>query len=247
MSHCVLDTNLSLSSPPVVPPPGSNLTLAPLRRSGPLCLSSWFITRVERPGTVSLGSFQCQLKVLVDRLLTVCPSHMKLWAGEAVSVHHVRTEELPPCSLPQLEARSDSGTVYVRHPAENLWDVHRAGGLLPIGSGFYCSKMQLQKSKIRNWGPLWFYIFFFLVVPLWSTEKRSVDRLLVPWSGPSGLQQLIPAEVWPSSGCSVLQLHHGAAPLLSDRLHPTGRELYYEERSFIMEWCALMFFLNLFT
>lgn len=54
-----------------------------------------------------------------------------------MSVHHVCTEELPPCSLPQLEARGDGGTLHVRHPAEILWDVHRARGWLLIGSGFY--------------------------------------------------------------------------------------------------------------
>lgn len=54
-----------------------------------------------------------------------------------MSVHHVCTEELPTCALPQLEARSDGGTLYVRHPAENDWDVHRARGLLLwVGSGF---------------------------------------------------------------------------------------------------------------
>lgn len=49
-------------------------------------------------------------------------------------VHHVRKEELPPCALPQLEARSDGGTLYVCHPTENLWDLHRARGLLLVGS-----------------------------------------------------------------------------------------------------------------
>lgn len=68
-----------------------------------------------------------------------------------MSVHHVCTEELPPCALPQLEARSDGGTLHVRHPAENLWDVHRARGLLLIGSEFYCSltkKINEIKSRI---------------------------------------------------------------------------------------------------
>lgn len=57
-----------------------------------------------------------------------------------MSVHHVCTEELPACALPQLEACSDGGPLYVRHPTENLWDVHRARGLLLIESGFYCFK-----------------------------------------------------------------------------------------------------------
>lgn len=48
-------------------------------------------------------------------------------------VHHVRKEELPPCALPQLEARSDGGSLHVRHPAENLWDLHGARGLLLVG------------------------------------------------------------------------------------------------------------------
>lgn len=47
-------------------------------------------------------------------------------------VHHVCTEELPARALPQLEARRDGGTLYVRHPAENHWDVHGARGLLLI-------------------------------------------------------------------------------------------------------------------
>lgn len=49
--------NLGLSSH--LPPPGSTLTLIPLRRSGLLSLSTWFITPVERPGeatTVSASS-----------------------------------------------------------------------------------------------------------------------------------------------------------------------------------------------
>lgn len=47
-----------------------------------------------------------------------------------MSVHYVGEEELQACAIPQLEARSDGGSLYVRHPAENLWDVHRARGLL---------------------------------------------------------------------------------------------------------------------
>lgn len=55
-----------------------------------------------------------------------------------MSVHHVRTEELQACALPQLEARRDGGTLYVRHPTENLGDVHRARGLLLVGIELYC-------------------------------------------------------------------------------------------------------------
>lgn len=87
---------------------------------------------------------RCQRLVMMwnpdrpQRWFIVLLSHrVQLWAGEAVSVHHVRTEELPPCSLPQLETRSDRGTLYVRHPAENPRDLHRARGLLLTGSGFY--------------------------------------------------------------------------------------------------------------
>lgn len=97
-----------------------------------------------------------------------------------MSVHHVCTEELPACALPQLEARSDSGTLYVRHPAENHWDFHRAGGLLLIGSGFYCSKTKIytNESKISIWGSS--MSFFFLSCYLWFTEEGSVDSLPMP-------------------------------------------------------------------
>lgn len=37
----------------LLPPPGSTLTSVPLRRSGLPFLSTWFITPVERPGSVS--------------------------------------------------------------------------------------------------------------------------------------------------------------------------------------------------
>lgn len=68
--------------------------------------------------------------------------------------------------------------------------------------------------QISTWG--WFAM-------LWFTEERSVNSLPVPWSGSPGIQQHVPAEVWPSAGCSVLHLHHGAAPLFPDCLNPTGR------------------------
>lgn len=87
---------------------------------------------MERAGKMSRGhgnshqTFVPAPDQLLSDLLSVS---VKLWVGEVVSFHHVRTEELPPRALPQLEARSDGGTLYVRNPAENLWDIHRARGL----------------------------------------------------------------------------------------------------------------------
>lgn len=58
----------------------------------------------------------------------------QLRVGEALSLHHVRTEELPPRALPQLEARRDGGALHVRNSAENPRDLHRAGGLPSVSS-----------------------------------------------------------------------------------------------------------------
>ena len=44
----------------------------------------------------------------------------------------------------------------------------------------------------------------------------------VPRPGPQGLQQQLPAEIRPPPGRSLLHVHHGAAPLLPDRVHPPG-------------------------
>ena len=69
LSLCAVRANLRLCSHP-----GSTLTLIPLRRSGLLSLSTWFITPVERPGMVLLSPspWQCQffIKALHD-------SHLK--------------------------------------------------------------------------------------------------------------------------------------------------------------------------
>jgi len=51
-----------LSSHLLLPPPGSTSTSIPLRRSGLLSLSTWFITPVERPGIITRPlRYQCQL------------------------------------------------------------------------------------------------------------------------------------------------------------------------------------------
>lgn len=79
--------------------------------------------------------------------------------------------------------------------------------------GVCCSDTQMNHGS---------HLFAFSLSTLF-TEEGSAGSLSMPRSRPSGLHQLVPAEVWPSAGCSVLHLHHGAAPLLTDRLHPTGR------------------------
>lgn len=115
-----------------LPPPGSTLTLILSRRSGLLSLFIWFIIPVERAGKVSQGHDLVKPSSQPStnfELTSSCLVPVKLWVGEVVPFHHVRTEELPPRALPQLEARSDGGTLYVRNPAENLWDIHRARGL----------------------------------------------------------------------------------------------------------------------
>ena len=55
-------------------------------------------------------------------------SSAQLRAGEVVPFHHVCEEELPPGSLPQLEARGDGGPLHVRHPAEQPRALHRPRG-----------------------------------------------------------------------------------------------------------------------
>ena len=62
-------------------------------------------------------------------------------------------------------------------------------------------------------------------LPPRPAEEGAADRLPVPRPGPPRLQQHVPAEVRPPAGGAVLHLHHGAAPLLPDRLHPAGRAL----------------------
>lgn len=95
-------------------------------------------------------------------------------------------------------------------------------------SGLDLTAPQQKETKLKislASGVLCDYKIFFLfpVFRLWFTEEGSVDSLPVPWSGPSGVQQHIPAEVWPSAGGSVLHLNHGTTPLLPDCLHPAGR------------------------
>lgn len=88
-------------------------------------------------------------------------------------------------------------------------------------------KVRSDSRQISMW--VWFVL-------LWFTEERSVNCLSVPWSGSPGIQQRIPAEVWPSAGCSVLHLHHGAAPLFPDCLNPAGRAPVWNssDRSYLM-------------
>lgn len=57
---------------------------------------------------------------------------------------------------------------------------------------------------------------------LLSQAQRTADRVSVPRPGPPGLQQQLPAEVRPPPGRALLHVHHGAAPLLADRVHPAG-------------------------
>lgn len=64
-----------------------------------------------------------------------------------MSVHNVRAEELPTCTVPQLEARSDGGTLYVRHPTENHWDVHRTRGLLLTLGLAFTSRRQTELTR----------------------------------------------------------------------------------------------------
>lgn len=61
-------------------------------------------------------------------------------------VHHVRAEELPPRALPQLEARRVGGALHVRHSAENLRDLHRAGGLPHVRQLIF--KMSEMKEQV---------------------------------------------------------------------------------------------------
>lgn len=74
-----------------------------------------------------------------------------------MSVHHVRTEELPPRALPQLEARGDGGALHVRHSAEDLRDLHRSGGLPPAAS----TLAQETRCKGR-FSPHFFNLFLLL-------------------------------------------------------------------------------------
>lgn len=98
-----------------------------------------------------------------------------------MSVHHVRTEELPPRALPQLEARGDGGALHVRHSAESLRDLHGAGGLLPVASASFGpdSKQTQCKSGFVRFSPLSFFLFFKFFF-YGFTEEGSADSLPVP-------------------------------------------------------------------
>uniref|UniRef100_A0A4W6EAL4 Phosphodiesterase n=2 Tax=Lates calcarifer TaxID=8187 RepID=A0A4W6EAL4_LATCA len=72
---------------------------------------------------------------------------------EKLSYHSICTSEewktLTQLNLPApiyKEIEIDGGTLYVCHPTENLWDLHRARGLLLAGSGFYHC---LTKKKMK--------------------------------------------------------------------------------------------------
>lgn len=84
-----------------------------------------------------------------------CPdsvSSTQLRAGEAVSFHHVREEELPPGPLPQLEARGDGGALHVRHPAEQPRALHRPRGAharLPLPRAREPGGFQLRVCRPR--------------------------------------------------------------------------------------------------
>lgn len=127
--HLQEDWSFLLTSPRS--PPGSILTLIPLRRSGLLSLSTWSTAPVGRPGSWCAGGGLTPATRACSQRFCF---RAQLRVGEAVSVHHVRTEELSPRALPQLEARRDGGALHVRHSAENLWDLHRAGGLPSVRS-----------------------------------------------------------------------------------------------------------------
>lgn len=210
------DLKTPLPSLPPLPPPGSTLTLIPLRRSGLLSLSTWFTTPVGRPGKVSLGQSASVLHLrlgwfifirlvfcvalswkscvgspcLYGRTTAVCPTTTgsTQWRWHTVCT--------PSCRKPLGYSQSS------RFAACLVWV-----SLLLNGSEF---------NEKQDWLVRCF-------VTLRFTEEGSVDSLLVPRPGSSRIQQHLPAEVRSSAGCSVLHLHHGAAPLLSDCLNPTGR------------------------